>query len=662
MKMNDNVIEVASRGVESSVNYEIAQSSKLMDLLSNALYSNKIAAVIRELSTNAWDAHIMSGNTEQVPTMWLPSYGDLNFKLRDYGTGLTPEQMQKVYKVYGVSDKTHSNDYNGCMGLGSKSPYCYTKSFTTISYVDGIKYIYINAKGADGIPTLNLMHSESTTEPNGLEISFAINPYDYTTFATEAANIFRWFEKPFDFRMGGNTTTLNLTIDRSEFKGDNWAILNNSHNSYAVMGNVAYPIDASQIKVVYDNTTNLQPVTWYKSAIATTCHYETIVRAGIELRFDMGEVDFDVSREKLQYTEKTKKALREAIDLAYNDFQGQISSTMAACKNDWAKRKELAKWKSNRFWSIIKEMDFGVKIGRATAIENRVYNNRNYNKRRNDRAYEINADDCVVYVNDAPGRLATIKSKFDFGEKGVHVVISPKDMLKFAQEQGMAPDDFILFSSLPKAPRTSKYAAKTGDVFTLNPNGRYTGYATNFKGDWVEEEDEPEEGCYVEINRYKPEQFTTPGRVKSIIEQLKNNGFEVPPVYGIKSSAVKDYEGTLTSFHSFVKECAQKLADDKKLSRHSYKNCGMLNRLVSLIDHLPQDNELVTFLNDYATNTNGETNELVNLCVNYVKLPHIDHSTEEKNILDKFPLFSIMREYEIPEKAKEVAQYVLFCC
>ena len=70
MKLVEKNLDFHSRGVQSKAEYKVSSSTKLMDMLSNMLYSDKIAAPIRELSTNAWDAHIMSGNTSVPPDVY----------------------------------------------------------------------------------------------------------------------------------------------------------------------------------------------------------------------------------------------------------------------------------------------------------------------------------------------------------------------------------------------------------------------------------------------------------------------------------------------------------------------------------------------------------------------------------------------------------------
>ncbi len=57
MKLADRVIETHSAGVQSASGFTIAQTSKMFKILSDSLYSDKVMAVIRELSTNAYDSH-----------------------------------------------------------------------------------------------------------------------------------------------------------------------------------------------------------------------------------------------------------------------------------------------------------------------------------------------------------------------------------------------------------------------------------------------------------------------------------------------------------------------------------------------------------------------------------------------------------------------------
>ena len=45
--------------------FSIQAGEKAFRILSTTLYENKIRAIVRELSCNAWDSHIQAGNTDQ---------------------------------------------------------------------------------------------------------------------------------------------------------------------------------------------------------------------------------------------------------------------------------------------------------------------------------------------------------------------------------------------------------------------------------------------------------------------------------------------------------------------------------------------------------------------------------------------------------------------
>ena len=63
---NTNTITKSENFVES--NYSIDATAKAFAILSDGLYSNKILAVVRELSTNAYDSHVAAGCPERPLT------------------------------------------------------------------------------------------------------------------------------------------------------------------------------------------------------------------------------------------------------------------------------------------------------------------------------------------------------------------------------------------------------------------------------------------------------------------------------------------------------------------------------------------------------------------------------------------------------------------
>lgn len=353
MKLADRTVEVHSAGINSANQFTIAQTSKMFKILSDSLYSDKVMAVIRELATNAYDSHISAGNKNPFRVK-LPTAADPNFSVRDYGTGLSQQDMESLYTTYGASNKNNSNDFVGCLGLGSKSPFAYTKSFTTTSYFNGTQYTYIAAIDDAGVPTLNLIHSTSTTEPNGLEIGFAVKQYDFHEFSQKAIRVFHYFKmKPiisggvhWDFT--NEYSQRNIVID-----GDGWRVcrLNNDSMKFpnnhhriqsgviALMGNIAYPVEVSHLIGEEKAETPDHIAKWNrafnKADIASwKAFVGEVINHGLylELDFDIGELEMDVSREGLQYTKSVVKALREKTQQIFLELKQNFSEKIAAAK------------------------------------------------------------------------------------------------------------------------------------------------------------------------------------------------------------------------------------------------------------------------------------------------------------------------------------------
>lgn len=355
MKLADRTVEIHSRGLDSSNQFTIAQTSKMFKILSDSLYSDKVMAVVRELSTNAYDAHVAAGNKNPFKVT-LPTQANPNFTVRDYGTGLSQKDMEELYTTYGASNKNDSNDFVGCLGLGSKSPFAYTKSFSTTSYFNGKKYSYIAAMDESGVPSLNLFGITDTNEPNGLEISFAIRQYDYHEFTLKSKRIYHYFKmKP--IIEGGTDSSMqdhSYSHNNVVIEGAGWKIgrISSNNNQYpssyngpnsgliAIMGNIAYPVDANKIVGEEKETDNDAIQKWnrtFKKADVDNWKHlvKEILGAGLylEIQFNIGELEMDVSREGLQYTKQVIKALKEKTQQIYLSLKEDMTKKLEACTN-----------------------------------------------------------------------------------------------------------------------------------------------------------------------------------------------------------------------------------------------------------------------------------------------------------------------------------------
>ena len=77
----------------------------------------------------------------------------------------------------------------------------------------------------------------------------------------------------------------------------NWKYFGDARTSYAIMGNIPYPIDTS----VFSET-------------ELTSDLRAILNGGVHITFKIGDLEFAASREALQYTAHTKKAILDSIN------------------------------------------------------------------------------------------------------------------------------------------------------------------------------------------------------------------------------------------------------------------------------------------------------------------------------------------------------------
>lgn len=96
MKLNTNRKAVQSGGIALSTKMKIDMNGKAFNVLSSGIYSNIIPTIVRELSSNAWDAHKSLGTPELPFEVQCPSAFDPHFSVKDWGTGLRYHQYDAI--------------------------------------------------------------------------------------------------------------------------------------------------------------------------------------------------------------------------------------------------------------------------------------------------------------------------------------------------------------------------------------------------------------------------------------------------------------------------------------------------------------------------------------------------------------------------------------
>ena len=86
------------------------------------MYSDTELAVIREYSANARDSHVEAGQTRPIEVTVKGSMMEAyELIIEDFGVGLSVNDIETVYALYGESTKRQSNSLIGAFGIGGKS-------------------------------------------------------------------------------------------------------------------------------------------------------------------------------------------------------------------------------------------------------------------------------------------------------------------------------------------------------------------------------------------------------------------------------------------------------------------------------------------------------------------------------------------------------------
>lgn len=303
--------------------FRIRNSAKAFNILSSGLYANKIRAIIRELSCNAVDSHVAAGRADVPFEVHLPSTLEPWFSVKDFGTGLTHDQVTNIYTTYFESTKTSSNEFIGALGLGSKSPFSYTDNFTVTAVRDGRQGIYTAFINEEGVPSIALMSEQPTTDqPSGVEVRFAVpDSADFGRFAQEAGQVYAWFQIQPKVT-GGQLRLREIKYDRRDIV-PGVHLLKDLSTSYAVMGNIAYPVDVPNAATALDGL-------------------DKLLGMGLVMHFGIGELDFQASREGLSYIPATVDAIRARLHQVNNALTQVLAQDAQAIDNTWKRALFLA--------------------------------------------------------------------------------------------------------------------------------------------------------------------------------------------------------------------------------------------------------------------------------------------------------------------------------
>ncbi len=331
--------EVVSSHDFEQVNCTIdAEDMRYVASLLRNNYSNTRLAVVREISANALDANAEAGVNRPIEIK-LPTAMNPTFAVRDFGGGLSQEDVFGLYSKYGKSTKRTSNNYIGAFGIGKFAPLSYGDNFTCVSFHGGTKTSYNVFVDENDDTKITKLFEEPSNEPTGLSIEVAVSEDDRNEFRNVVQNFFRFFsDSDMPKFLGVEEDFIQTPKKVLSSKTDEWFFVEenrhgyNHYYSYVLMGRVAYPIDPNAINVA----------NFVSNESSRRIVQQLLQQSNFYFRVPLGSVRLHHSRESLEYNKATQKEICAILYRVSQDIQTIAKEKLADSEDLWEAKKNFA--------------------------------------------------------------------------------------------------------------------------------------------------------------------------------------------------------------------------------------------------------------------------------------------------------------------------------
>ena len=614
--------DVQINGDFKTSGFKIQASAKAFEILSSNIYTNKVRAVIREYNCNAHDAHVAAGNGEPWD-VHLPTRLEPHFSVRDYGTGLSDEQVREIFTTYFHSTKTHSNDFVGALGLGSKSAFSLVDSFSVVSYYNGTKNDYSCYRDEYGEPQVALLCSTDTDEPNGIEVSMTVNGRE-DDFEDEAVEVFKYFDKLPNINDMSVVSQINRAKSDYKFVCDEGSFNTGYGYLYARMGNVAYKIPNE-----YQN--NLSGF----------------------INFDIGDLSFNAGREELSMDDSTKTILKARIQQVTDSLAQTVYDKLEEEQCAFTRARKKAEVYSGSMRGVLRSSKLNFDQFDLPLIpedDDRItcYSRGTWHRDSPDilslRSLPLtdNNDWNIRYFLHKD-RMKTRILEWMRHQRGLKIVLLKQDQIDLFG----IPADLIedLEEVVPKS--SNSYGGSTPTRSKVAEwNGKTTGWRVKANECWddVEIDNDGRERVYVEINRYEPQSYSM-DRFKNILDSLDHLilGFG-RHIYGLKTAFLKTKafkQGNWISLGEYIERESAKLPEIEVIENKRHGDNPYQELFRKLGNRF--DNEIVKEYNDTVELAKAEHSN--KFAYNVLGLGHKIKSEDKlQQIADKF-----VAEYPVVE-------------
>jgi hypothetical protein len=452
-------MQKARSGVEVSGDFNSSEFSmddnvKILEMMIDS-YSNQELAVVREYCCNAYDEHVFCGIEDTPIKVHIPTNSDPEFRVRDYGRGMSPEFMTKTFTRIGKSTKDGSEDnasaavQTGGFGIGRMVGFAAAEQFYITCIHEGQRAEYLCTWDRVEKPQiLQLGDLSPTDEPNGTEVRIPVSSDKVWSYKHASEKCFKHFP---------TQPNINIEISKPDeylWSGDAWGLRSGngwSASQRVIMGVVAYPLDVSALRDQFSKE-----------------EYEFFNDAALDIIVPLGSVELLISRESIRYRNRTirvlTKALRRARQELRETVEAELDSDLSPYEQLIVANKVASKLPKNTLGNgknNAKSMQLpdGVDVRVAGNYSLRNHKNPRLEYHRN---YEFMPNDDIVFVFDDLGhnkrQPSRIWRKYAKTQATVLYFETPPDLKDLGDPD---PSRIVYTSSLEAPPRMASDSSRS---------------------------------------------------------------------------------------------------------------------------------------------------------------------------------------------------------
>lgn len=649
MKVDFPTVNVEKSDNFATKSFDFGDKRAIIHILRAKMYSNPIKTICQEIMSNSRDAHREVGKDNVPIEIKLPDVWDESIHFIDYGPGISPDRMENIYLMYGNSTKRDDNKQTGGFGLGAKTPFSYTDTFSIVTVTqDGPvrnRREYVAYVDDTQIGALSLLRTEETTEGTGTRIIISVAKHDFKTFEDYVKEMGRFWEpRPKVVNRKIEWPTEQKLLDKGDYyltRRDYYA--SSTRDVLAIIDGIAYPIN--QMSVQDDSLLNYSI-------------WNAFFSYQFRLIFKTGEIKVTANREEIDYQPDIKKKIANKIVSIVNELsvEAQKSIDDAACLRDAIKAYDLTRnlqfanllnlrsdWQGKELVNNFRfSWCYNGKPDEARIVKYHYSGEKIFTSRRQSYNETIHLNGDYELVEDDTNepkvnvhKIRTLLDKPDIGHVYVVKAFKKEDKDRLENDFNWSALNPIKLSTVAETKPPKVINSSTGQVTTRSPiipfkqlktfnHGRGTGY----EWEGVQGVDITAGGTYVKL--YNNEIIlngTAPVTKENVFKLAKLTG---TTVYGVLSRQASNLPSGWTTIY----EAAKKKYEEYK------KNQDVVNYLtwkeVVCIDHfLPEiiveklkenvalldnkDGSLAKYLESSSSFDTGyklftEANEIASIC------------------------------------------------